>query len=320
MQSVSPDALPEKTGSICGIVNLLGLEPSLRRAGFEDAETPEKAAIWTFQVVKKFAELLQAIANGGWFVNVTAMDGHFGLGEGTMISAAAAGTLGIVKTLRREYPRLRVKNIDVEPNMPAEMTAERLIEEITSDEELIEVGLTRTGRWRPALREAANPRVLPPLTLDRHSVILVTGGACGITAAIARQLAAEFKPTLVLVGRSPLPQAERPDTHSLDRIALRKLLLDEARENGGPVVPAEIERAVRRILKNRQVRANLDACTAAGAAVEYHSLDVREGETFGQLIDGLYERFGRLDGVIHGAGIIDDRRIRDKTLASFAAV
>ncbi|MHB1425299.1 MAG: SDR family NAD(P)-dependent oxidoreductase [Gemmataceae bacterium] len=331
VQLASPASLPVESGSIRGIVNLLGLESSLRRDDFEDREAPGKAAAWTFQVVKEFAAALQANADGGWLVNVTALDGHFGLGPSPLPLSlpgrgvgdeglAAAGTLGIVKTWRREYPRLRVKNIDVEPHIPADMLAVRLIEEITTDDDLIEVGLTRTGRWRPALREAPIPRVLPSLTLDRHSVVLVTGGACGITAAVARQLAAEVKPRLVLMGRSPLPEAESPRTHGLDRAGLRKLFLDEARAKGGPVVPAEIERGVSRILKNREMRANLDACTASGATVEYHSLDVRNGESFGLLIDGIYERFGRIDGVIHGAGIIDDRRIRDKTLASFIDV
>lgn len=303
---------------IIGIVNLLGLAPAFRSAGLEDAETPLTAAVWTFQVVRQFAAELQR--SGGWFVNVTALGGHFGLGEEMMTSVAAAGTLGIVKTLRRECPRIRVKNIDVDPHMPADMLTARLMRELTAEDDIVEVGLTRSGRWRPVLRQGPLLRDPPPLGIDRQAVVLMTGGACGITAAIARRLAAEAKPRLVLVGRSPLPESESPRTCGLDRAALRKLLLDEARARGGPVVPAEMERVIHRILKDREIRINLDACTAAGAAVEYHALDVRDTESFGDLIDNLYARFGRIDGVIHGAGIRDDRRIRDKTLGSFTAV
>jgi NAD(P)-dependent dehydrogenase (short-subunit alcohol dehydrogenase family) len=307
---------------VAGIINLLGLAPDFRSAGFDDSENPLKAASWTFQIIKEFAEDLQASTRngGGWLFNVTALDGQFGLGEKTMTSVTAAGTLGIAKTLRREYPRLHVKNIDVEPNMPADMLAGRLIEELSRDDDSLEVGLTRKGRWCPSLQEEALPRELPPLQLDRDSVVLMTGGACGITAEIARKLAAETKPRLILVGRSPAPAAETPQTRGLDRMALRKLLLDETRARGAQVVPAEIESAVHRILKDREIRATLDACTAAGATVEYHALDVRDSAAFGHLIDSLYERFGHLDGVIHGAGIIEDRRIRDKKLDSFAAV
>jgi NAD(P)-dependent dehydrogenase (short-subunit alcohol dehydrogenase family) len=141
-----------------------------------------------------------------------------------------------------------------------------------------------------------------------------------VTAEVARGLAALAKPRLILVGRSPLPAPESPRTRDLDKAALRALLLGEARTRGERILPAEIERSVNRILKDRQMRANLDACAAAGAIVEYHTLDVRDTERFGELIDSLYERFGRIDGVVHGAGILADKRIVDKTLDSFANV
>jgi NAD(P)-dependent dehydrogenase (short-subunit alcohol dehydrogenase family) len=320
---VPAGALPQEAGPVCGVLNLLGLEPRYRLAGSEEAEALLAVATETFRIVKRLADNWQtgAVNGGGWFINVTALDGHFGLGGDMKTSVAAAGTLGVVKTLGREYPRLRVKNLDVEPNMPADMLAARLLQELTAEDDLIEVGLTREGRWRPELRKEPVPPDLPPLALDCQSVILVTGGARGITAEIARRLAVEAKPRLILVGRSPLPMGPAPRwSMGLDRIALRKLLLDAAREGGGPVLPAEIECEVNRILRDRQIRSNLDACKAAGAEVEYHALDVRDGEAFGRLIDSLYERFGRIDGVIHGAGIIDDRRIRDKSLESFTAV
>jgi NAD(P)-dependent dehydrogenase (short-subunit alcohol dehydrogenase family) len=38
------------------------------------------------------------------------------------------------------------------------------------------------------------------------------------------------------------------------------------------------------------------------------------------VIADIVARFGRLDGVIHGAGVLDDRLIADKTLESFARV
>ena len=47
---------------------------------------------------------------------------------------------------------------------------------------------------------------------------------------------------------------------------------------------------------------------------------MRDTERLGALIDEIYERLGRLDGVIHGAGVIEDRLIPDKTPESFARV
>jgi len=58
----------------------------------------------------------------------------------------------------------------------------------------------------------------------------------------------------------------------------------------------------------------------AGARVEYHSLDVRDVDRFGGLIDDVYAAYGRIDGVIHGAGINEDGLVRDKSPESFARV
>jgi NAD(P)-dependent dehydrogenase (short-subunit alcohol dehydrogenase family) len=304
-----------------GLINFLGLGQQFCRPGFEDAEALVTIAEWTFHLVKEFAEDLQSSAaeGGGWVVNLTALDGQFGLGGGA-VSVSAAGTLGIFKTLHHEYPRLRVKTIDFNRELADDLLAARLLQEVTAEDDLLEVGLTRQGRWQLDLTEDPVPRDLAPLALDADSVVLITGGAAGITAEVARSLATSARPRLILVGRSPMPETEAQRTRGLDKIALRQLLVEDARRTQATIVPAEIERSINRLLKDRQIVATLDACSAAGATVEYHSIDVRDAQAFGPLIDNLYARFGRIDGVVHGAGIIEDKRIADKAFASFATV
>ena len=58
----------------------------------------------------------------------------------------------------------------------------------------------------------------------------------------------------------------------------------------------------------------------AGARVEYHAVDVRDQTAFKTLIENLYKKYDRIDGVIHGAGVIEDKLIRDKSLRSFSRV
>ncbi len=324
----SPEAVRElhqrlsegENNRVGGILNCLGLGSQLGTSAGEDVEV--SVAEWTFNIVKEFVDELRvsAHAGGGWFLNLTALGGQFGLGEEIVPSLAGAGALGITKTLRREQPRLHVKNIDVDPHLPADMLAAQIIQELDVDDDRMEVGLTGHGRWRPALTPAPIADASTRLSLEKEAVILVTGGACGITAEVARSFAAHFEPRLIVMGRSPRPEPESSRTCGLDRASLRQFFLEETRARGERIVPAAIERSVNQLLKDRQLRANLDSFAATGAAVEYHALDVRDTERFGQLIDDLYERFGRIDGVIHGAGIIEDKRIADKTHSSFAKV
>src|SRR5690606_21445205 len=139
----------------------------------------------------------------------------------------------------------------------------------------------------------------------------------GITARVAEGLARANPCRLVLVGRSELPASdEDPRTvGAADRSELRRALL----EIGELKTPAEIEAACNRIEADREMRATLDALAQLGAEVEYVAADVRSGE-FGALLDDVRARHGRLDGVIHGAGVLDDHFIRDKGLDGFDRV
>ncbi len=131
------------------------------------------------------------------------------------------------------------------------------------------------------------------------------------------QALAELAPgRLILVGRSSEPGDEDHRTaDATDLASLRRVLLGL----GELRTPAAIEAACDRILADREIRATLAGLRANGATVEYLPVDVRDA-ALGTVIDGLYEQHGRLDAVIHGAGVLDDRFVRDKTHEGFDRV
>lgn len=61
-------------------------------------------------------------------------------------------------------------------------------------------------------------------------------------------------------------------------------------------------------------------CSSNGARIEHAVLDVADADASSVLIAGIRTRHGRLDGVLHAAGLLDDGAITDKTPASLAAV
>jgi acyl transferase domain-containing protein/NAD(P)H-dependent flavin oxidoreductase YrpB (nitropropane dioxygenase family)/NAD(P)-dependent dehydrogenase (short-subunit alcohol dehydrogenase family) len=228
------------------------------------------------------------------------------------------GVQGLVRALAREVPAKLVRGVEVDD---AEVADDDTRLAVALVDELLDPDSPTTVSWvggRRTTRQVEGPVPLDPghLALGPESVVVVTGGARGITAKVAEGLAAAGAPRLVLVGRSELPGDEDPRTVGAEGPAdLRRALLaaGELRK------PAEIEAAVTRTLADREIRATLAAVEAAGSAVEYHAVDVRSS-AFAALLDDVRARHGRIDGVVHGAGVLDDRFARDKGADGFDRV
>jgi len=228
----------------------------------------------------------------------------------------AAGVAGLFKTVAREWPEAKVRTVHLDPRDDAETKAEHILSEAMAQDALHEVGWF--GGRRQILKLHEGPREgSGELKLPEGSVVLLTGGARGITARVALSLARKGV-RLVLVGRTPAPTA--PENGALasatTEIDLRRKIVELELASS----PAEAERLCRSILTERALRATFAALKTTGASFEYENCDVRDRAAFGRLIDAVYERHGRIDLVIHGAGVLDDRLLRDKDAEGFFRV
>src|SRR6185312_4739201 len=97
-------------------------------------------------------------------------------------------------------------------------------------------------------------------------------------------------------------------------------LIARARASGVAPRPREIEREVQALLHHREIRANIAELRSAGADVVYNVTDVRNAAAATDAVRRVYDRYGRLDGVIHGAGLIEDKWIVDKDAESWLRV
>lgn len=321
MLAISDSGSPTIVG---GIVNFMGMTDCVGQDGCRQSVDSESLALGLFHTIKQFSPDLQqsASAGGGLIVNFTAMDGAFGLREVSRASAAQAATIGLVKSFAREADRLTVRNIDLDPDALPEMLVSQILQELTAAATELETGIRSGMRVRLDIRQdpLSNDQ-LGNIDLDPQSVLLITGGARGITGRIAIALARETGGRFVLVGRSHLPADEPADLAPLaDPAALRQHFIAMQRGPGQRSTPAEVEHRIREIQRDREIRSNLAAINAAANETVYRAVDVRNDVEFGGLIEEIYRRWGRIDAVIHGAGLIEDKLIRDKTSASFARV
>ena len=138
-------------------------------------------------------------------------------------------------------------------------------------------------------------------------------GEAGVALALARLTGCHVE----LVGRTPAPAGpEDPATAAAaDMTALRGVL---ARQGAG--TPAEIDAAARRILAEREIRTTLEELRGVAASVRYHAADIRDASAVRALVEDVYARHGRLDGIVHGAGVLEDRLLADKSPESFERV
>ncbi|MEU6666931.1 SDR family NAD(P)-dependent oxidoreductase [Streptomyces sp. NPDC046727] len=224
---------------------------------------------------------------------------------------AGAGVHGLARALSREHPGLAVVAVDLQAGQPAEEAARTLLAELGAAQPSVTHTVGRRAVWRT--RQAPLPAAdvtAGDLGLDRDSVVLLTGGARGITARVARALATLTGCHIELVGRS-----EPVTGPVLTDADLRARLIAEGGRD-----PAGIERAVRAHAAGREVRQCLDDLAGRAASVRYHRADVRDPERLGAVLDDVYARHGRLDTVVHAAGQVRDRLLRDKTPDEFAEV
>ncbi|MER6250449.1 SDR family NAD(P)-dependent oxidoreductase [Streptomyces sp. NPDC001584] len=239
-----------------------------------------------------------------------------------------AGLHGFARSAALEYPDALVRAVHIHPKEDPERIATQLVAELSSGSATdggsgttgapASVGYTAEGARVARLPVSAPLPAGPydPPILDRDSVVLLTGGARGITARAALALARATGCHVELVGRTPEPPTATDEfAQAQDRVALRAALIA-----AGLRTPAEIEAAASRILAEREVRATLAALNTAAASVRYHCADVTDERAVRAVVAGVRERHGRLDGIVHGAGVLRDGLLRDKHPADFAAV
>jgi acyl transferase domain-containing protein len=309
----------EACGPVSGLIHLLPLaEPA-------ETETPEqrmRREVKSLYLLSRGLETdIRAAgkAGSGVLLAVTAMGGRMGFGGDLPADffAGHGGVAGFTKCLGYEWPEVTVRVVDVDGETPATHLAEDLLAELGDADGPFEVGVAGETRKTWQVEPGPLAKDEAAIDLDANSTVLITGGARGITARVALELATRYKSKLVLVGSSPLPAAEAADTAGLAAQAEIKAALLKRQPDAKPAL---IEAAYRRLLKDREILGNLDAIRKAGSAVEYRSVDVRDAKAFGALLDELNATAGGITGVIHGAGVIEDKLLRDKTPESFDRV
>jgi acyl transferase domain-containing protein/NADP-dependent 3-hydroxy acid dehydrogenase YdfG len=253
------------------------------------------------------------------FVTVSRLDGAFGLaGLDGVREPLDGGLAGLAKTAGHEWPEVSCKALDLASDFSSTDEAAAAITEEMLLSGPVEVGLARTKR-RTLERIVEPLGTVAATPFEPGDVIVLSGGARGVTAEVAVALAQVFRPTLVLLGRTPEPQDEPNWLAALHGEAeIKRELGDRANGNASLKWVGEQYRLVS---AQREIRRTLARIEVAGGRALYRSVDIRDAAAVADVLTAVRQQLGKpIRGIVHGAGVLADARIEDKTSEQFERV
>jgi acyl transferase domain-containing protein/phosphopantetheinyl transferase/acyl carrier protein len=238
-----------------------------------------------------------------------AVAGHAAAEEGI-------GVAGLAKALAAEFPAAFVRALDLDPNEDVAIRAKHVERELeVRSSSAVEVGRTRRRRVTVATVELG-PAEGHGVALPDGAVVVASGGGRGITAEALRGLA-PMAPVLILLGRTEAPDEDEPDLDEAAIERLRTRAAEDLRAAGERATPVAVERRIASARARAEVARSIRDLRSSGATVEYHSVDVVDERAVRAVLDGVRARYGRIDGVVHAAGVEESRRLADKDDGAF---
>ena len=199
--------------------------------------------------------------------------GNFGENK-ELKDIASSSPKSLALTLFLERPYLKVRVIDFDERIDDDEISQSVIDELQTYEDFSAVGYDRRLIRKVVYYENSHPidYIKRDILWSPKDVVLVTGGAKGITSQCALEFARSTKARIVLIGRSPIP----------------KNLKDESNE----------------IVKTlKQFENENFKCS-------YYSCDVSDEKDVFNTISKIEKNEGKITGVIHGAGLNSLRRLK----------
>ncbi len=267
--------------------------------------------------------LYEQIARPGTFlVAATRLGGQHGYDDAGAFAPLGGAVTGFTKTYKRERLDALVKAIDFAPQGAPSELAEILLQETLRDPGAVEIGYKGGLRFAVGLEEQSAADGQPGLTLDKGTVFLITGAAGSIVSAITADLAAASGSTFYLLDLIPEPDPNNPDFKSFvsDKEGLKRDLFTRMQASGERATPARIETELAAIERARAAQSAIDAVRASGGTAHYFSVNLTDASAVTKVIHQVRERSGRIDVLLHAAGMERSHFLRDKDPHEFDLV
>ncbi|MDJ0852908.1 MAG: SDR family NAD(P)-dependent oxidoreductase, partial [Myxococcota bacterium] len=257
---------------------------------------------------------------GTFLVSGTRLGGRHGADAQGATAPMGGAVAGFTKAYKRERGDCLVKVIDFPVTRKTAELADLLLDEVLRDPGAVEIGHADGERFTLALEEQERPG--DGLELGGESIFVVTGAAGGIVSAITADLASASGGTFHLLDLVPEPDPADSDIARFrdDREGLQRELMERLRARGERGTPVQVARELGGIERAHAALSALEAVRAAGGEAVWHAVDLTDGEAVGKAVEDIRERHGRVDVLLHAAGLERSRSLADKPPEEFELV
>ena len=264
----------------------------------------------------------QIAAPGTFLVSATRLGGQHGYDESGATAPLGGAVAGFTKTYKRERLDAMVKAVDFEAERKPSEVADILIEETLRDPGAVEIGYKQGLRWTVGLQEQSAADGNSALDLDSNTVFLVTGAAGSIVSAITADLATASGGTFYLLDLVPQPDPGNPDLKRFvtDRDGLKRDLFTRIQARGERATPALVEKELAALERAQAAHNAIAAVEAAGGTAHYCSVNLTDSNAVGKIIERVREHSGRIDVLLHAAGVERSHFLPDKDPREFDLV
>ena len=261
-------------------------------------------------------------ASGTFLVSATRMGGLHGSEDAGAVAPLGGAVSGFTKAYKRERPEALVKVVDFESSRGAAAVAELLVEETLRDPGAVEIGYRDDQRFAIGLEERPVADGRPGLVLDRNSVFVITGAAGSIVSAITADLAAASGGTFYLLDLVPEPDPANPDLTRFvsDKDGLKHDLIARLQARGARATPVSVEKELAAIERAQAALSAVQAVRSAGGEAHYFSVNLTDADAVSRVVAEIRRRSGRIDVLVHAAGLDRSHPLSKKEPAEFDLV
>ena len=282
------DDVPDEAGAVICLAALAA------------ARSPEECVQMHVRAFHSARSVAKSSAESRLFVTVQST------GAGFAGADVPVGVASLVKTAAWEWPNASVRAIDIES-----LDAERLAVELVEGGSGVEVALRDDGARLVVVDDVEASPAGETISVAQGGVVVVTGGARGVTAESALALAARHGLRLALLGRTTLREASPEEPSGTTVAEIATALVASAHARGETIGLPQARAQAERLIAEREVRATLSAAQQQGTAARYFTTDITDRAELRKVLDEVRQTFGPIVGVVHGAGVLADKRLED---------